>query len=651
MLCTLGGAVYFLYALNGVMTALLLVLVGSAAPLLGKAGGDGTHLFQAVADAISPVPTSTLWRKIGAWTLAAISVALTVHATYMIAGAATDLSIRSPWDVVPPNAFAVLFLSFAAAATSALVAAHSGAAVAAFAPLAGLGVSIATLAYKIGFGFDPFIHQATERAIMLQGAVFPKPFYYLGHYALVTTTARVTELPVGLIDSWTAPALLALAMPAAYWAVRRATDASAGSAALAAGAAMLLLPLSAFVPSTPQGHANIWFVMTSFLALPALVKKAFPKRLLVLFALAACVVHPLAGIPLLILVAFTIVAAVFEERRGTLNDAGRLFLMAQLVIFGSIAMPAVFVLHSLVAGGGAQLNAEMLANPLRILDAVLAFESTARRYIAELDIAYAWRALRSPLFIALAVGGTMLARKKSRGAMVHVAAAVVLYANYVLLKTVIDFPFLISYERASYAARLTDLALVTLAAPAAVALVEGLERLRKSTATARLAVPLLFAVAATASFYVAYPRRDRFENSRGWSTGAVDVATVQSIEKDAVGKPYLVLANQAVSAAAIREYGFAHYYSSKNPKYPDEVFFYPVPTGGALYEIFLAMNDAGGSRKLATKAMDLAGVDTVYYAVSKYWWDAYRITVAARKNADKSWAIGEDVYIFKYVRK
>jgi hypothetical protein len=81
------------------------------------------------------------------------------------------------------------------------------------------------------------------------------------------------------------------------------------------------------------------------------------------------------------------------------------------------------------------------------------------------------------------------------------------------------------------------------------------------------------------------------------------------------------------------------------------VFFYPVPTGGALYGIFLDANDSFGDRAQIERAMDLAGVKTAYYVVSYYWWDARRITVGAAKEADAKWNVRERNYVFKYLRK
>ena len=95
---------------------------------------------------------------------------------------------------------------------------------------------------------------------------------------------------------------------------------------------------------------------------------------------------------------------------------------------------------------------------------------------------------------------------------------------------------------------------------------------------------LAFVVAiGTALSYNALPRHDALVTGRGWSTGAADQEAVKLIEYDADGKPYTVLANQSVSAAAVDLLGFKRYSTTND----GDVFFYPIPTGGPLYETFL----------------------------------------------------------------
>ena len=52
--------------------------------------------------------------------------------------------------------------------------------------------------------------------------------------------------------------------------------------------------------------------------------------------------------------------------------------------------------------------------------------------------------------------------------------------------------------------------------------------------------------------------------------------------------PYIVLANQSVSAAALLRFGFHTYYGAQ--------FYYAIPTGAPLYQSYLDMVYRGATR-------------------------------------------------------
>ena len=139
--------------------------------------------------------------------------------------------------------------------------------------------------------------------------------------------------------------------------------------------------------------------------------------------------------------------------------------------------------------------------------------------------------------------------------------------------------------------------------------------------------------------YLAYPRRDNYDTSRGFNTGAADFLAVEYIEKNAP-TDYIVLANQQVSAAAVLQYGFKRYYG--------DVFYYPIPTGGELYQFFLQMNERP-SREIVEEAMRLTDVNTAYYVVNDYWWQSERLIETAKLEADDWIALDSGkVHVFRY---
>jgi len=170
----------------------------------------------------------------------------------------------------------------------------------------------------------------------------------------------------------------------------------------------------------------------------------------------------------------------------------------------------------------------------------------------------------------------------------------------------------------------------------------------------------------TTSLYCSYPRKDNYFNSRSFSVGQSDFDAVEWIEKDANRKPYVVLANQQVSVAALKTFGFNRYYKSPLERgvagpngsplaYSEtggvggEVYFYPIPTGGPLYQIYLKMVYDKPSRANALEATDLTGINTVYFAINKYWWAFDKIVEEAKIEASSFKIINDgEIYIFKY---
>ena len=124
--------------------------------------------------------------------------------------------------------------------------------------------------------------------------------------------------------------------------------------------------------------------------------------------------------------------------------------------------------------------------------------------------------------------------------------------------------------------------------------------------------------------------------------GNLFLKTVNFLEQLNQGQPYVSLASQPVSAAAIKELGFKYYYNS--------YFFYPVPTGERLYQLYedLAYNKEKTADVIATVRY-LTGVNTVYFILNDYWFDAKDLILAHKESADHWYAIDGKNYIFEYV--
>jgi hypothetical protein len=155
---------------------------------------------------------------------------------------------------------------------------------------------------------------------------------------------------------------------------------------------------------------------------------------------------------------------------------------------------------------------------------------------------------------------------------------------------------------------------------------------------------ILISLIITCSLYLSYPRLDAYHNSRGFSVSASDLKAVNFIANQANDK-YIVLANQQTSVAALAELGFDNYLPTPN----GEMFIYPIPTGGQLYQYYLEMVNQKPDQKIMRNAMELAGVKESYFVINKYWNFSNRLIAEAKLQATKFWSIDNgNVYIFKY---
>jgi hypothetical protein len=130
----------------------------------------------------------------------------------------------------------------------------------------------------------------------------------------------------------------------------------------------------------------------------------------------------------------------------------------------------------------------------------------------------------------------------------------------------------------------------------------------------------------TTSLYFSYPRDDVYYYERGFNTSIHDFQAVRYLE-EITNEPYAVLANQQVGAAALTEFGFRYF----DHKY----FFYSIPTGDPLYQIYwnIVYQDAG--REEIKKASELTGAKIIYVHFPSYWFNLNKMRKNLTPQADK----------------
>lgn len=564
--------------------------------------------------------------------------------------AATMESISTPWPLLPEYALALIALIWLALIAIIFFTRHSLAAALTSACAIFSLTCIPALVYKIGYGFDGFLHIASEKILLTSGTLSPKPFYYIGQYVFTTWFSRLADIPVAAIDRWLVPVGVALLLPLTILLIGGFNPRYGSARFLILG----LLPLSAFASTTPQNFAYLLGLCALFLSVDRARQNISPivPIILLLWAIA---VHPLAGLPLL-LVAAALILSTYERKTSQI-------LSWVCVCLAGVAVPAMFYILGLHGNLSLIWNLKMMFSPGTWLTWLKDFTP----WIGNRTVVWpAWTSLTAKilpfiLFITALFGSNLPTRtgevtsplqtthyplltthsSNRRISYLLITAAIILMASSAVLKNISDFSFLIDYERGNYADRLNALAIFCLLPAAMLGLMNFWPRIKHAPKILSAGIMIFFLGLATALAYDSLPRHDALVAGRGWSTSFDDFDVVKLIDHDAENRNYTVLANQSVSAAAVAELGFK--------RYAQDIFFYPIPTGGALYQKFLDISYNEPTLDIIKDTAQLGQSDLVYVVINDYWWRADAIASAIGKIADQKWEIGDSkVKVYKF---
>lgn len=559
------------------------------------------------------------------------------------AGQASTLeSISTPWPLLPEYTLMLIALIWFALIIIVAFTRHSMAAALTSACAIFSLTSIPPLIYRIGYGFDGFLHLASEKIILASGTLSPKPFYYIGQYVFTTWLSRLADMPVATIDRWLVPAGAAILLPITLLLLDGFNQRHDPARFLILG----LLPLSTFITTTPQNFAYLLGLCALFFSLGRARQTINPAAPIILL-LWAMAIHPLAGLPMLI-VATALILSSCQRRISRI-------LSWFCVCLAGIAVPAMFYILGFHGNITLIWNLKMIFNA----DVWLNWLKEFTPWIGNHAVIWpAWASLTSkilPLILfAAAVPRAFFKRQNPlssssehhaaasrRMSCLLIAAAVILMASSAILKHISEFTFLIDYERGNYADRLNTLAVFCLLPPAMLGLMNFWHRAKNAPKILSAGVIIFFLGITAALAYNSLPRHDALAAGRGWSTSRHDFEAVKLIDEDAGNRPYTVLANQSVSAAAVAALGFK--------RYAQDIFFYPIPTGGALYQNFLDISRGEPSMDVIQDTAALGQSDLVYVVINDYWWRTDDITQAMRKIANQKWEIGDGrVKIYKF---
>lgn len=622
-----GGLVYRFYSLNqtGLIISLILVVISFVI----------IQYFHFLANKKSrrqpPVKLENNKFKLINFLFFIFNVLFLTFCFYILLSHRTSSAIISPWQITPKYFFAIF--SLAALFLIGNCAINKKFALPLIMFHYFLSFSVALIIYKLGYGYDSFVHQTTENLIVKTGAVEPKPFYYLGQYALAAIIHKITSVPLIWLDKLMLPLLAALFLPLALFRLLKSWFNSA-SLNLILILALLILTFPFLIVTTPQNLA--YFLLTLAIISGLNCKNFYDFLIILLLSLAAAITHPLAGAPALLLSAGL---AVYHSDQAEIKK----YAYPLLIITAVFILPALFyflnrqlaaaVPGNNLAPNGGQLELNMPGQENFILNFVYLYGFNLKFSLGLLAL--------SGIFIAYKH------REQCRILWLYLSLSAALFVSY-LITAKLPFAFLISYERDDYPQRILLAAGLFLLPFFILSIYAWLEKISKQNIFIKSSFAIFLTLLVSVSLYISYPRYDNYVNSHGYAVAAADIKAVDWINENAK-TDYIVLANQQVSAAALSRFGFKKYYPISGSG--NLLFYYPIPTSSPLYQYYLDMVYKKPSRETMFAAMDLTGVNTGYFVLNKYWRAFAKISAEARLSADSWQEIDNgEIYVFKYLK-
>lgn len=536
--------------------------------------------------------------------------------------------LRSPWELVHYKFWLIFILSNVCLITSLLDKKSVKSLILIFLHL-GLLSSIGIILYPLGFGYDSFIHLAVLENIEKTGTIAPRLFLYIGQYGLTLFWHDLSQISLALANKLLMPTLFSVLWPASiYYGLTLGLKwpKRAGYLSILWS---LFLGFGFVTMTTPQSLAYLLVAMTVF-CLP-LINHRLPVYFFWILALLALTIHPLGGIPLFFVAAF--LSLKNNLLRILLALASILSLPLFLAIYqrlNNIAWPQIF-----------KINLWPLI-PWSDID----WQQT---YNFPLDMLHNIGGQGLWLYALICLIGILIIFKEHKYILFKkylLTAAMTLF-SYLLVKIFLNFNLQITYQKDDYPNRILFLLGITCLPLFLTSIYTFFADIlvKNKQKTIALLLGLLTLLFVTIGVYFSYPIYDRHQNSKSFNVTQTDLKTVRFIEENASGQPYIVLANQMLGAAAIHEFGFAHYYNNN--------FYYSMPLGtDNIYSEYLEMVEMQATYEVAKQAMQKTGVDRVYLIVNNYWHSAKTALAQARQSANQEFLIDSGVNtIFLYQKK
>ncbi|MFA6513857.1 MAG: hypothetical protein WCT50_01030 [Patescibacteria group bacterium] len=641
LLIIFSALIYYFYALNLIGVILSIILSIISLIILNKYRLLSSEEETNVLSLTFPKRVSSQ-----SWIITISYIILLLITESQLIMASSDQAFISPWEMVDK-----LFFLFYILSSLVLIAAVYQKDLNKTTKLMLIGghyfvsLSVAVIVYKISYGFDPFIHQAALEVIDKNGFIFPKTPYYLGEYGLIISLHKLLNISIEFLNKFLVPISAALLLPGIIFKFLDLQQIKKDSnywLSFLETIFILVFSFPLFIISTPQNLSYLFIILA---IISGLTDKK-PTRAII-FSVATASIHPISGIPAIIWSIWLIV----QYYRKRLKVQMKKIISIIIAVSSALFLPLTLLFISGEKINSFHLSFSALSNQIKGIS-ILSLAGS-ENWLLNLTYLIFWG--NKFILIILIITGVILFYKKYQKNLTESQTGIwkgllVIGTSLIfafLLSGQISFKQLITYEQADYTNRLIIIIVIFFMPFIGLTIKELIKKIITTEEGVIKFIWLILGIIFLAtSLYLAYPRFDRYFNSRGYSTGRLDLEAVQKIDKQ-TKQNYVVLANQQVSAAALKLLGFNHYYESSYGL----IYFYPIPTGGILYQYYLDSVYKTPSRETMLRAMDLAGVDEAYLIINKYWNNSSKIIEAAKLSADSWEMLGkEEIFIFKYKR-
>jgi hypothetical protein len=498
--------------------------------------------------------------------------------------------------------------------------------------------SLGVILYPLGYGYDSFIHAAALKIIATTGTITPRLFLYVGQYGLTLFLQAGSQISLVTLNKILLPGLFSLIWPASvYYGLRYGLRWSETISYLATFWS-LILGFNFAIMTTPQSLAFLLVALVIFL-IPKINQGKISLYFIWALAIMALTIHPLGGLPLFF---FSLILSLHQLK---IRPVLKITLSYLSIGLASIVLPMFFVIYQRLNNFSWPQIFSFRLWPIINLPEIHWEQSSNW----PLDMIYDLGHNMPWLYIFIVLFGLLAILQDSKYIFFkkQLLLTSLLLTNYLLAKIFLSFNLQIGYQKNDYTNRilyLIGLSLLPIFITSFYYIFGPILKNRHNRWWLKTFLATVTIILFSVSVYFSYPVYDQYGNSKSFNVTTTDLKTIKTIAKDAQDQPYIVLANQMVGAAAIKEYGFAHYYNNN--------FYYSMPLGVAnIYQNYLNMIETNASQEEARVAMQKAGVNRLYFVVNNYWHTAKQALAQASSTANKVIAVDQGVNtIFVYYK-